>query len=169
MNHSVRIFPDPCLRGLCEPVRVFDSALIALIATLRQTMRQQKMGVGIAAPQIGVLLQVALINVSGRIPGAKEIILINPELEKLEGEILSHEGCMSLPEYTGYVQRFQSLQYRTHDIEGRKIVKRSEGLEAVCVQHEIDHLKGKLFFDRVVTLKTDMQPRHWKKKVKRKF
>jgi len=167
MTATLRVFPDPCLRVVCKGVKSFDHELNRLVEALRHTLKHQTMGVGIAAPQIGVLWQVALVDVSPRVPGATEIILINPVIEKTEGERLSHEGCMSLPEYTGYVQRPQIVSYRYYDLKGRLCHKKSDGLEAVCVQHEIDHLQGKLFFDRVVTLKTDMQPRHWKKKLKR--
>jgi peptide deformylase len=164
MSSVIRTFPDPCLRVLCKPVQSFDQALERLIHSMRLTMRNQKMGVGIAAPQVGILLQIALVDVSARVPGAGEIVLINPEIDKLSGETLSHEGCMSLPEYTGYVQRAAEVSYRYYDQNGKLCYRKSEGIEAVCIQHEMDHLQGKLFFDRVVTLKTDMQPRHWKKK-----
>jgi peptide deformylase len=164
MTHSIRTFPDPCLRAICAPVKSFGPDLDRIIDSLRHMMKHQKMGVGIAAPQAGISLQLALIDVSSRIPGAAEIILINPRIAEACGETLSHEGCMSLPEYTGYVQRSQTVVYEYYDQTGKLCWKKSEGLEAVCVQHEIDHLQGKLFFDRVVTLKTDMQPRHWKNK-----
>ncbi len=137
-----------------------------MIQALRHIMKNQKMGVGIAAPQAGIALQLALVDVSARVAGAEEIVLINPRILEARGEILSHEGCMSLPEYTGYVQRAQTLSYEYQDCSGKLCRRESSGLEAVCIQHEIEHLQGKLFFDRVVTLKTDMQPRHWKKKLK---
>ena len=167
MQHAIRVFPDPCLRQRCEPVRHFDRSLQQLIENLRKVMHQQKMGIGIAAPQIGVTQQVAIVDVSARVSGAKEIVLINPVLEKTGGETLSHEGCMSLPEYTGYVQRAESIRYRYQTLTGEGCTGESSGLEAICIQHEMDHLQGQLFFDRVTTLKTDMQPRHWKKKTKR--
>jgi len=126
------------------------------------------MGIGIAAPQIGISLQVAIVDIRPRVPEAREIILINPQILNREGETLSHEGCMSLPEYTGYVERAQKIVYQALTPDGKLVQSHSEGLEAICIQHEIDHLNGKLFFDRVVTLKTDMQPRHWKKKIRRR-
>jgi len=161
---TIRIFPDPCLRIQCKSIKSFDRDLERMIQALRHIMKNQKMGVGIAAPQAGIPLQLALVDVSARVAGAEEIVLINPRILEARGEILSHEGCMSLPEYTGYVQRAQTLSYEYQDSAGKLCRRESSGLEAVCVQHEIDHLQGKLFFDRVVTLKTDMQPRHWKKK-----
>ncbi len=163
----IRVFPDSCLRKICTPVRSFDGELKELVMHLRQIMQNQKMGIGIAAPQIGVLRQVALVNVSVRVEKAQELVLINPVIRWMAGENLSHEGCMSLPEYTGYVQRAARVGIRYQDLSGNSVDYEAEGLEAVCIQHELDHLQGKLFFDRVVTLKTDMHPRHWKKKTRR--
>ena len=124
----------------------------------------QKMGIGIAAPQMGVPQQVIIVDVGKRSPGAKEHVLINPELVWHAGETLSHEGCMSLPEYTGYLKRFDKIRVCYQDIDGTTRELAAAGIEAICLQHEMDHLQGRLFFDHVLTLKTDMLPRHWKRK-----
>lgn len=163
-SSSIRIFPDTILRQKCLPVHDFGPSLEGLVRKMRQIMKNQKMGIGIAAPQIGTAVQAALVDVSSRVAGAREHILINPVILEAEGVYLSHEGCMSLPEYTGYVERASRVRVRCQLLSGEFTEYTCEGLEAVCVQHELDHLQGKLFFDRVVTLKTDMQPRHWKKK-----
>ncbi len=121
------------------------------------------MGIGIAAPQLGLGLRIAVVDVRARDPAAKLLILINPEIISHQGQKLSHEGCMSLPEYVGYLQRWETVKIQFQDPNGRLCIRECSGLEAVCVQHEVDHLDGKLFFDRVVAFKTDMLPRHWKR------
>ena len=127
-------------------------------------MVRQKMGVGIAAPQLGLNLRIAVVDVKTRIPDAERLVLINPEIVTHEGEQLSHEGCMSLPEYSGYLPRWAKVKVRYQNTLGQSRIKEAAGLEAVCIQHELDHLAGILFFDRVVQLKTGMKPRDAKRK-----
>ncbi len=122
------------------------------------------MGVGIAAPQLGLSLKMAVVDVRARVPEAARLVLINPEIIAHAGEQLSHEGCMSLPEYSGYLHRWTKVTVRYQDILGTEHVKEALGLEAVCIQHEIDHLNGILFFDRVIQLKTGMRPRDLREK-----
>lgn len=127
-------------------------------------MRTQPDGIGIAAPQIGISKQIAIVDVSPRIPGAKRILLINPVILKTEQETISREGCMSLPEYSAYLKRFNRVMVGWYDEKGAYHSKWAEGIEAICIQHEVDHLMGKLFIDRVVCLKSDMIPRKAKTK-----
>jgi peptide deformylase len=156
---TIRHFPDAVLRKPCEPVRHFDKVLEALIKDLSATMGHQKHGIGIAAPQIGVSKQVALVDVSARVPGAKRLILVNPRVLEMRDEKASREGCMSLPDYTANLKRYETVVLAWQDETGESHQKTFHGIEAVCIQHEVDHLDGVLFIDRVASLKRDMIPR----------
>lgn len=160
MNHSpLRIFPDPVLRKKTAAVHVFDRALLRLIAELSRVMKRQSHGIGIAAPQIGVSKAVAIVDVSKRVPTARRIVLVNPViLEKRDPETRK-EGCMSLPDYMAYLKRHRWVRFRWQDEKGRSHEKTSIGIEAVCVEHEVDHLNGVLFIDHVACLKSGLIPR----------
>lgn len=156
---SLRLFPDPVLRKKAEFVRKFDPALAQFVQNLDKLMRSQRSGIGIAAPQVGISKRIALVDVSSRVPGAHKLVLVNPELVRGWGEKLSREGCMSLPDYTGQLKRFDKIQLRWQDEKGIHYEREFEGIEAVCIQHELDHLEGLIFMDRVSSLKRDMIPR----------
>ena len=156
---SIRLFPDPILRKKAAKITVFDSTLTSTIEKLDRIMRAQVSGIGIAAPQVGLPIQLAIVDVSGRVSGAQRIVLINPIILSLEQEKLSREGCMSLPEYTGNIKRYECVKYAYQQIDGKRVVRESSGIEAICVQHEIDHLQGRLFLDHIVSLKRDLIPR----------
>jgi len=156
---KIYLFPDPILRKPSKIVTHFDKNLQAIIKNLVLTMKSQPLGIGIAAPQIGILMQIAVVDVSARVKRARRLYLINPEVLETRDEIISREGCMSLPEYTAYLKRFNWVRVKWTDQHGKSQVKTSEGIEAICIQHEMDHLKGQLFIDRVTSLKTDMMPR----------
>lgn len=159
---AIRIFPDPVLRKKAAPVTTFDRTLLKLIARLARTMKKQPHGIGIAAPQIGISKAVAIVDVSGRIPGAERLVLVNPVvLEKKDPEGRK-EGCMSLPHYAAYLKRHLWVRFKWQDEYGRFREKISTGIEAVCVEHEVDHLNGVLFIDHVSCLKSDLIPRVFK-------
>jgi peptide deformylase len=150
---------DPALRQKAKKVRDFGPSLQALIDDMVDTMREAP-GLGLAAPQIGVPLQVAVIE----LPEAEEeednhdpyrgklIVICNPELVKSWGEEEEQEGCLSLPEYVGDVPRATRVVVKAQDRRGKPIRLRAEGLMARVLQHEIDHLNGNLFVDRVESL-----------------
>jgi peptide deformylase len=155
----IRRFPDPILRKKTQTVKTFDRSLLRLVAALIRTMKSQPHGIGIAAPQIGVSRAVAVVDVSGREPGAERLILVNPViLEKREPKARK-EGCMSLPDYTAFLKRHGWIRFRWQDERGKFHEKTSAGIEAICVEHEVDHLNGVLFIDHVTCLKTDLFPR----------
>lgn len=155
-TYAIRKFPEPVLRQISKTIVYFDSALEKDVKRLIKIMKSQPGGVGIAAPQIGLLKRIAIVDVSPKIPGAKLLILINPEIIKLDREIVLREGCMSLPDYTANVRRFDELVVRWQDLTGKTVNHHSTGLEARCIQHEVDHLNGVLFVDRVASLKSDV-------------
>lgn len=148
------LVPDPILKRVCAPVEGYTPDVAALLEDLVDTLRAGP-GVGVAAPQIGSALRVAVVDVTPR-PGHGLVILVNPEILRQEGWQVMREGCLSVPEYTANVGRPERVVVRALDGEGRPRVLESEGFEAVCLQHEIDHLSGILFLDRVSSLKKDV-------------
>ena len=155
-SFRIRQFPDPSLRKISSPVLRLDRRLREFIDRLIETMRRQPGGIGIAAPQVGVLKRIAIVDVSAKIPGAQLRVLINPEIVEISDPETYREGCMSLPDFTANVRRGGQIRVSFQDLEMRKIEISAEGLEARCIQHEVDHLNGMLFVDRVTSLKTDV-------------
>lgn len=156
---SIRLFPDPVLRKSSAFVKKFDSSLQQTVRFMHKVMKSQPSGIGIAAPQLGINLRVAIIDISTRVNGKECLYLINPEIIMAEDPITSREGCMSLPEYTSTIQRYNQIKVRWQNLNGHTDEKMFQDLEARCIQHEIDHLNGILFIDRVTSLKTDLRPR----------
>lgn len=157
---EVLIYPDPILKTLCTPVEALDAETDALVQDLLDTMIAAGHSVGVAAPQIGVTRRVVVVDVSksklGRDRNHGQLVLINPEIIQREGQETVREGCMSVPDYTGNVNRASSVVVEFLDRQGKDQVIRAEGFEAIAIQHEIDHLDGLLFLDRVSSLKTDV-------------
>jgi len=156
---AIRIFPDPILRKKTQAVTAFDLSLLKLVALLTRVMNKQAYGIGIAAPQIGVGKAVAVVDVSSRVPKTTRLILVNPVILEKQQPEARKEGCMSMPDYTAYLKRHQWVRFRYQDARGTFHEKISVGIEAVCVEHEVDHLNGVLFIDHVTCLKTDLFPR----------
>ncbi len=151
-------YPDPRLKQVSEPVTVFDEALRAFVADLEETMRAGPGGVGIAAPQVGEFRRIAIVDVSAKpkIPNHGRLVLVNPEILEWEGMVKGREGCMSVPDFTGNVIRAASIRLRAQDEHGEEHEYAMEGFEARAVQHEIDHLDGLLFLDRLVSKRHDL-------------
>lgn len=156
---KIRQFPDPVLRKVCAPVKHLDRDLPLFIDLLIETMRQQPGGIGIAAPQVGVLKRIAIVDVSPKVERATMKILINPVIVTLKEEHVLREGCMSLPDFTANVRRALKVRVRFQDRKLQWMEHFASGIEAHCIQHEIDHLNGILFVDRVGSLKSDVFPR----------
>ncbi|MBV9867655.1 MAG: peptide deformylase [Abitibacteriaceae bacterium] len=162
----VLLVPDPRLKQACEPIAQFDDALHELVQDLEDTMHAHPGCVGIAACQIGVLKRVALVDTSihkkhGAVSQGR-MVLINPSIAISEGEWLGREGCLSLPDFTANVRRSQTVQIRFQNGTGEPQQVTASNFEAVAIQHEIDHLNGILFLDRVSNLATDVFPRKTK-------
>lgn len=158
---EVLLYPDPLLKEVCVPVDEFDESVRQLLTDLVDTMVDAGHSVGVAAPQIGDLRRAVVVDVSKSKLGKKQknhglICMVNPEIIKREGETVVREGCMSVPEYTGNVTRSERVVVQFLDRDGELQVIRSEEFEAIAIQHELDHLDGKLFLDRVSSLKTDL-------------
>lgn len=145
---------------MSRKVDVVDGEIRALVADLIDTMREGPGSVGVAAPQIGVSLRVCVVDVSksklGRDNNHGLLVLVNPEIIGRTGSGIMREGCMSVPDYTGDVERATGIVIRYLDVEGTQCELESTGFEAVALQHEMDHLDGVLFLDRIASIKTGL-------------
>ncbi|MCM2359688.1 MAG: peptide deformylase, partial [Geobacteraceae bacterium] len=148
------------LKTICRPVAVIDEEIAALVRDLIDTMREGPGSVWVAAPQIGVTLRVCVVDVSGSRLGKDDnhglLVLVNPEITERQGGAIVREGCMSVPDYTGDVERGTSITVRFLDGDGNPCELKASGFEAVAIQHEMDHLDGVLFLDRIASLKTGL-------------
>jgi len=149
-NLTILHFPDERLRTIAEPVEQVDDALRALIDDMFETMYAAP-GIGLAATQVNVHKRLVVIDVSEE--KNDPLVLINPEILAREGEEEMDEGCLSVPGIYETVQRADRIRVRALNREGEAFELESDGLLAVCIQHEIDHLNGKLFVDYLSTLK----------------
>ena len=162
-------YPEKSLSKKSSPVETIDDELKAIINDMGETMFQAP-GVGLAAPQVGINRRFIVYNPSADDPDADEDkkefrALINPEIISSSGSITSEkEACLSVPDYRADVKRFEKVTVKALNIDGKKLEFDAEGLMAVIMQHEIDHLNGILYIDRISTLKRNM----YKKKMKKR-
>ena len=166
MSLKILTVPDARLKLESEPVQQFDKELVQFIQALEQTMRSGPGGVGIAAPQVDRFQRIAIVDVSSK-PKIKHngcMVLVNPQITHWEGMVKGREGCMSVPDYTGDVIRAERIKLEALDASGKPQSFECEGYEARAVQHEVDHLDGILFLDRLVSRRTDLFPRKVYKK-----
>ncbi len=150
MNLEILVFPDSRLRNRAKPVSRVDDRIQSLIDDLFETMYEAP-GIGLAATQVGISLRIAVIDLSK--DRSQPLCLINPEILEREGEETTEEGCLSVPGYTEPVTRAARIRLRALDRTGKPFELEAEGLLAVCIQHEVDHLDGKLFVDYLSALK----------------
>jgi peptide deformylase len=167
---TIRTYPDPVLRNKTARVEKIDGSLDRLIQDMIETMHAAP-GVGLAANQVGVPLQLAVIDLSGRENVEQRhplFVIINPEILVLDGSIVEEEGCLSIPDYSEKVKRAAKVRVRAQDRTGKPFEIEAEGLLAKALQHEIDHLNGLLFVDRLSPLKKNIFKRRFKKTVAEK-
>lgn len=155
---EILTYPDERLRQLSEPVTQFDAGLQARIDDLEATRLAGPGAVGIAAPQVGWFERVLIVDVSGRkkTEAHGHLILVNPEITEWDGFAMGREGCLSVPDYTGNVVRAERIHLEALDREGNPLSFDMEGFEARAIQHELDHLDGLLFLDRLVSRRQDL-------------
>ena len=164
---DILTYPDPRLKQVSEPVERFDDELRAFIKDLEETRQAGPGAVGIAAPQVGRFQRIVIVDVSNMkrpVPNHGYLVLVNPEITAWEGYAVGREGCLSVPDYTGNVIRAERIHLEAFDPWGKKLEYDMEGFEARAVQHEIDHLDGLLFLDRLVSRRNDL----FRRKVYRK-
>jgi peptide deformylase len=143
-------FPDPRLRTKAAPVKKVSDAIRVLIDDMLETMYDAP-GIGLAATQVNVHQQIVVIDVSE--DKNEPYCFINPKITQRDGEEICEEGCLSVPEYYAEVQRAENITVEALDRDGKEFELAADGLLAVCIQHELDHLKGKLFVDYLSPLK----------------
>lgn len=154
-------FPHPLLKKMAHPVVRFDEEIKGLLRDLVDTMEAGPGSVGVAAPQIGTGLRACVVDVSasrhGRENNHGRLLMVNPEIIERSGAAIMREGCMSVPDYTGDVERATEITVRFLDgCTGELREVRASGFEAVAIQHEMDHLDGVLFLDRVINVATGL-------------
>jgi peptide deformylase len=155
-------YPEPVLQQPGEPVTEFGDDLRKFVADMFETMYAAQ-GVGLAAPQVAVSKRITVIDVSNGKDAKKKLVLINPEIIEREGKIYEEEGCLSFPEIREKVVRSAKVKIRAQDEFGKWFEAEGEELLSRCMQHEIDHLDGKLFIFRISALKRDLALRKIRK------
>ncbi|MCG7987424.1 MAG: peptide deformylase [Candidatus Thiodiazotropha lotti] len=151
--------PDPRLKEVSQEVERFDDELLAFIDDLEETRQAGPAAVGIAAPQVGRLQRIVIIDCSTTrkpVHNHGRLVLVNPEITEWDGFELGREGCLSVPDYTGNVIRAERIKMHALTTEGESQEFEMEGYEARALQHEVDHLDGMLFIDRLVSRRTDL-------------
>jgi peptide deformylase len=162
---EIRKYPDPVLRRKTNRIETIDESIQRLIDDMVETMHAAP-GVGLAANQVGVPLQLAVIDIGDREEGGPQhplLILINPEMLSQEGSVVADEGCLSIPDLTEKVKRAAKVRVRAQDRKGKQFIIEADGLMAKALQHEIDHLNGLLLVDRLSPLKRNIFRRKMKK------
>ena len=144
-------FPDPRLRTKASPVDVFDDALQQVVEDMTATMYEAN-GIGLAATQVNIHKQIVVIDVSDK--SDQPQVFINPEIEVLDSDMHEYdEGCLSVPGFSETVKRPEHIKITAKDVKGESFTLVPDGLLAVCIQHEVDHLNGKLFVDYLSSMK----------------
>ncbi len=159
---TILTFPNPVLRKKAKKITRFDDELKKLAHDMAQTMYAAP-GIGLAANQIGIAEQIVVVDISEEKDERNYITLINPEISEGEGSVSGEEGCLSVIEFEAKVKRYRKIRVRALDLDGRELDFVAEERFARVIQHEVDHLHGKLFIDRISTLKRGM----YKKKLKK--
>lgn len=158
-------YPDPILKQKAEPIEKVDLEICRLIDDMAETMYEAP-GIGLAANQVGKALRLLVVDLQRPEYEHGLIVLVNPEIVSASGETSFEEGCLSVPEYFATVKRAEEVTVCGLDQHGKSVQIEASGLLAVVLQHEIDHLEGKLFVDRLGPIARDIFRRKWKKKLK---
>lgn len=164
MKLNIVKFPDKTLRNKAKPVAELDETVLKQLDDMAETMYNAP-GVGLAAPQVGISKRLIVMDVSSEGEPKKLIKLINPEIIEYYGEESGEEGCLSLPGEYAEVKRAEKIIYRAMDENGQEYEEEASGLIARVIQHEVDHLDGVLFIDKLSSLKRDMIKKRIKKRI----
>jgi peptide deformylase len=159
-------YPDPVLLKKAKPVNKLDDETKKLVQDMIDTMYQAP-GIGLAANQIGRPIRIIVFDITPKDQDRQPSVLVNPEIIESEGEQTLEEGCLSVPEYYSDVKRSAKVKVRGQDLEGNAVEVCGEGLLATVLQHEIDHLDGILFIDRISALKRSLYKKRVQKKLKK--
>ena len=156
---DILTYPDERLKQLSEPVSVIDVRIQDFIRELEATRLAGPSACGIAAPQVGRFQRIVIVDVSNMkkpVANHGHLIMINPEIIEHDGMVMGREGCLSVPEFTGNVMRAEKIKLQFQNPQGETIQFETTGFEARAIQHEMDHLDGVLFLDRLVSRRTDL-------------
>jgi len=150
-------FPDPRLRRRAEPIEKITDELRQLAADMLETMYDEP-GIGLAASQVGHAIRLIVVDTDWTDEGAerKPCVFVNPQIVERSGETTWNEGCLSVPDFNAEVDRAERVVLKALDLAGSEVTETATGLRAVCFQHEIDHLDGVLFIDRISRLKRNL-------------
>jgi len=168
MIREVLVYPNKKLKEISKDIDKFDKKLHTLIEDMKETM-YAKDGIGLAAIQIGVAKNILIINLvdeDGNQDQNKLVEIINPEILEKDGETTYQEGCLSIPEVYEEIARSETIKVSYFDRFGKKVEETLTGLMAIAFQHEIDHLRGHLFIEKLSYLKRKKFEKEWKKKIK---
>ena len=168
MIREILVYPDKRLRLKSKDVMAFDADLHTLLDDMYETMIAKE-GIGLAAIQVGIAKNILIINLADEegIQKKEELVeVINPKITHKEGEEVYQEGCLSVPGYYDDVKRAQKIKVEYFNRFGEKIVQELDGLLAIAMQHEMDHLLGHLFIEKLSYLKRKKFEKEWKKKIK---
>lgn len=158
------VYPDPVLREKARPIDTVDGAVRKLMDDMAETMYNAP-GIGLAANQVGRPVRLIVIDLQREDDPHGLIMLVNPEIVEVRGELVWEEGCLSVPEFFAEVPRHENVVVRGLNADGKPVEIRADGLLAVVLQHEIDHLNGRLFIDHLNPIKRDIFKRKWKKRL----
>jgi peptide deformylase len=165
MIRPILHYPDPRLKQPGQPVININGDLVHLVDDMVSTMYDAP-GIGLAAVQVGVPQRIIVVDINHEEPGKDLLKLINPVITAREGEIIWEEGCLSVIDYTAEVKRSAQIEVKAWTPDEKEIALQAEDLLAVAIQHEIDHLDGKLFIDRISKLKRELYARKVKKLIR---
>jgi len=149
---NILYYPDKRLRLIAKPVYEINQKIKNIAQNMINTMHHKE-GIGLAATQVNIQLQIIVINTIDQ--KKNNLVLINPKIIKKEGNISIEEGCLSIPEYRASVSRSNYIQVQAINLNGEEIEIKAESIMSICIQHEIDHLQGKLFIDYLSELKRE--------------
>jgi peptide deformylase len=164
---KVLTYPDPFLKTIAKPVTVFDHKLKKFTDDMSETMYSAN-GIGLAATQVGEDKRLFVIDVEYKVDEEGEgvrnpLVMINPIIMEKTDKLFSEEGCLSVPDYRAEVERFEQLKVKYNQLDGTEVTVEADGLFAICIQHELDHLDGILFIDKLPLLKRKMIQKKLKK------
>jgi peptide deformylase len=148
-------YPDPRLKRVCLPVRGDTDGLRRLVEDMVETMYAAP-GIGLAAPQVGEAIRLIVVDTSNHQEDSELLVLVNPEILREDGEVVWEEGCLSVPDLTVEIPRSERLRVGGSDLSGNRVELDAEGLLAIAIQHELDHLNGRLIVDRVSSLRREL-------------
>ena len=160
----VLVYPDERLKKMSTAVTEFNDEVARLVGDMEQTLRSFPGCVGLAPPQLNHFLRIVIVDVSAKrnIPHHGCLVLINPEIVEKDGEAVAREGCLSVPDFTGNVARAERIRLRALDRRGHAQEIVCQGFEARAILHELDHLDGLLFLDRLVSRRELFRRKHYK-------